>query len=117
MYALAGQTLPEGSEWLYEVKFDGYRCLAGRDKNGVTLWSRGGNLFTSQFSQIAHGCELLKPDTLLDGEIIADDDTGRVSFNLLQGAGGVWCRNSHPSLRSDRRTAGRNHFRREGAGL
>jgi ATP-dependent DNA ligase len=29
-------------EWLYEVKFDGYRCLAGRDSTGVTLWSRSG---------------------------------------------------------------------------
>ena len=44
MYALAVQKLPNGPEWLYEVKFDGYRCLAGRDKKGVTLWSRRGNL-------------------------------------------------------------------------
>jgi bifunctional non-homologous end joining protein LigD len=29
MYALAVQNIPEGKEWLYEVKFDGYRCLAG----------------------------------------------------------------------------------------
>ncbi len=48
MYALAVQSVPEGKEWLYEVKFDGYRCLAGRDKSGVTLWSRRGNLFTTQ---------------------------------------------------------------------
>jgi len=31
MYALAVQNLPAGNKWLYEVKFDGYRCLAGRD--------------------------------------------------------------------------------------
>ena len=31
MYARLGSELPEGNEWLYEVKFDGYRCLAGRD--------------------------------------------------------------------------------------
>ena len=36
MYALAVQKLPQGQEWLYEVKFDGYRCLAGRDSTGVT---------------------------------------------------------------------------------
>jgi len=53
MYALAVQNIPEGKEWLYEVKFDGYRCLAGRDKNGVILWSRRGNRFTSQFPHIA----------------------------------------------------------------
>ena len=37
MYALAVQTVPEGKEWLYEVKFDGYRCLAERDSSKVTL--------------------------------------------------------------------------------
>ena len=71
MYALVVQNIPEGKEWLYEVKFDGYRCLAGRDKNGVTLWSRRGNLFTSQFAHIAHACERLPGGTLLDGEMVA----------------------------------------------
>jgi DNA ligase D-like protein (predicted ligase) len=84
MYALAVQNIPEGKDWLYEVKFDGYRCLAGRDKNGVTLWSRRGNLFTSQFPHIARACERLPADTLLDGEIVAVDKSGRISFNLLQ---------------------------------
>jgi bifunctional non-homologous end joining protein LigD len=84
MYALAVKNLPEGEDWLYEVKFDGYRCLAGRRNDGVTLWSRRGNLFTAQFSRTAAACEQLPPDTLLDGEIVAVDETGRVSFNLLQ---------------------------------
>src|SRR5215831_1059383 len=73
MYALAVQNIPEGKEWLYEVKFDGYRCLAGRNKAGVTLWSRRGNLFTAQFPRIARACERLPVDTLLDGEIVAID--------------------------------------------
>jgi bifunctional non-homologous end joining protein LigD len=84
MYALAVQNIPEGKEWLYEVKFDGYRCLAGRDNTGVTLWSRRGNDFTSQFPHIARGCEQLPIDMLLDGEIVAIDKNGRISFNLLQ---------------------------------
>jgi bifunctional non-homologous end joining protein LigD len=84
MYALAVQSVPEGKEWLYEVKFDGYRCLAGRDKGGATLWSRRGNLFTSQFPHIARACERLPADTLLDGEIVAVDKSGRISFSLLQ---------------------------------
>src|SRR5688572_23547969 len=49
MYARAVQQLPDGKDWVYEVKFDGYRCLAGRDSTGVTLWSRRGNRFTDQF--------------------------------------------------------------------
>ena len=55
-----------------------------RDVNGVTLWSRRGNLFTAQFPQIARACERLPPNTLVDGEIVALDESGRVSFNLLQ---------------------------------
>jgi DNA ligase D-like protein (predicted ligase) len=84
MYALPVQTLPKGNEWLYEVKFDGYRCLAGRDSTRVTLWSRRENLFTNQFPDIARACEQLPPNTLVDGEIVALDESGRVSFNLLQ---------------------------------
>jgi len=84
MYAAAVQNIPEGKEWLYEVKFDGYRCLAGRDQKGVTLWSRRGNDFTSQFPRIARACEQLPADTLLDGEIVAIDKSGQISFNLLQ---------------------------------
>ena len=84
MYALAIKNLLEGKEWFYEVKFDGYRCLAGKRNDGVTLWSRRGNLFTAQFPHIARACERLPANTLLDGEIVAVDESGRVSFNLIQ---------------------------------
>jgi len=84
MYARLMQNLPEGKEWLYEVKFDGYRCLAGRYSSGVTLWSLRENLFTTQFPHIARACERLPSDTLIDGEIVALDTSGRISFNLLQ---------------------------------
>lgn len=84
MYAQLVQQLPDGADWLYEVKFDGYRCLASRDTSGITLWSRRGNDFTAQFGSIATACEQLPPRTLLDGEIVAIDENGRISFNLLQ---------------------------------
>lgn len=84
MYARLVQKLPGGNEWLYEVKFDGYRCLAGKDSTGVTLWSRRESLFTKQFPRIARACERLPPNTLLDGEIVALDESGKISFNLLQ---------------------------------
>src|SRR4029453_15846300 len=63
---------------------NGYRCLAGRDTSGVTLWSRRGNLFTKQFRHIAQACERLPANILVDGEIVALDQSGRISFNLLQ---------------------------------
>ena len=75
MYARLVQSLPQGQEWLYEVKFDGYRCLAGRDAKGVTLWSRRENLFTEQFPRIAQAFEELPPNTLVDGEIVALDES------------------------------------------
>jgi len=65
-------------------KFDGYRCLAGRDQSGVMLWSRRANLFTKQFPKITQACERLPIGTLLDGEVVAIDQNGRISFNLLQ---------------------------------
>src|SRR5262245_7734450 len=84
MYALAVQELLQGQEWLYEVKLDGCRCLVGTDSTGVTLWSRRENLLTKQFPHIARACEQLPPNTLIDGEIVALDENGRVSFDLLQ---------------------------------
>jgi DNA ligase D-like protein (predicted ligase) len=83
MYARTIQQLPEDDAWTYEVKFDGYRALAGRDSIGVTLWSRRGNIFTDQFPHVAKACEHFPPDTLLDGEIVAFKN-GRISFSLLQ---------------------------------
>jgi ATP-dependent DNA ligase len=53
----------------------------------VTLWSRRGNLFTSRFPEIARACEKLPPETLIDGEVVAIDESGRVSFNALQHSG------------------------------
>jgi bifunctional non-homologous end joining protein LigD len=85
MLARSVSELPtDNSEWLYEIKLDGYRCLIGKSSNKVTLWSRRGNTFTKQFPLIAQACNGLEPDTLIDGEIVAIDDYGRVSFNLLQ---------------------------------
>jgi DNA ligase D-like protein (predicted ligase) len=84
MYAQLVQHLPAGRKWRYEIKFDGYRCLSGKTQGGVSLWSRRKNLFTKQFPHIARACEQLRPATLIDGEIVALDETGRPSFNLLQ---------------------------------
>ena len=84
MYALGVRKLPEGPNWLYEIKLDGYRCLAGRDADGVKLWSRRGNPLTAQFPAIAKACELLPAGTLIAGEIVARDAEGQVSFNTLQ---------------------------------
>jgi bifunctional non-homologous end joining protein LigD len=85
MLAETALQLPKASdEWIYEIKLDGYRCLAGRDSRDARLWSRRGNLFTRDFPGIARACASLPDDTLIDGEIVAFDAQGQVSFNLLQ---------------------------------
>src|SRR5918999_1324239 len=75
--------LPQGREWTYEAKLDGYRCLAAQN-GGVTLWSRRGTLFTARFPEVARACEKLPTETVVDGEVVAIDENGRASFNLLQ---------------------------------
>ena len=54
-----------------------YRSLAGKDSTKITLWSRRGNLFTDQFPHIVRACEGFPSDTLVDGEIVALDESGR----------------------------------------
>jgi bifunctional non-homologous end joining protein LigD len=70
--------------WLYEVKVDGYRCLVGKNPSAVKLWSRRGNLFNEDFPGLVKACAALPEDTLMDGEVVALDQEGRMSFNLLQ---------------------------------
>jgi bifunctional non-homologous end joining protein LigD len=84
MYAQPVQHLPGGRKWRYEIKFDGYRCLSGKSQGSVSLWSRRKKLLTKQFPHIARACEQLRSGILIDGEIVALDENGRPSFNLLQ---------------------------------
>jgi bifunctional non-homologous end joining protein LigD len=77
--------LPQNpDEWSYEIKLDGYRCLIARNASSVHLWSRRENDITKEFAAIARACRHLDPNTLLDGEIVALDEAGRPSFNILQ---------------------------------
>src|ERR1051325_5346338 len=78
------RALPDGGNWIFEAKLDGYRCLAAHRSGGVILWSRRENGFTMRFPQIARACEKLPADTLLDGEVVVVDHDGRVKFNALQ---------------------------------
>ena len=88
MLASPAQTLPEGPNWSYEVKLDGFRCIAVKGADTARLYSRRGNQFTNRFPEIAKCLtEKLKPHTTLDGEIVALDKNGLPSFNLLQNGG------------------------------
>ena len=87
-------------EWLFEIKWDGYRAVAFVDHGKVRLVSRNQNDLTGQFPELQELPAFLKARTaILDGEIVALDEAGRSSFSLMQQRAGL--------RGSDRRTAAR----------
>jgi bifunctional non-homologous end joining protein LigD len=77
--------LPEGDDWLYEVKFDGYRALLLKDRARVQLRSRNDKDMTATYPSIATAGSRIKADrAVIDGEIVAVDASGRPSFQALQ---------------------------------
>jgi hypothetical protein len=86
MECLAISKLPDGSDWSYEIKLDGYRAEAVRSSNGVAFYSRNGKSLNKKFPYVVEALRDLPPDTVVDGELVALDDSGRPEFNLkLQG--------------------------------
>ncbi len=84
MLAKPVSELPEGANWRYEVKWDGYRALAINDGREPLLLSRRNNSLAGKFPSIAAALGTLETGSMLDGEIVALDAHGRPSFNLLQ---------------------------------
>ncbi len=84
MECLAVAKLPDGPEWVYEIKFDGYRALAINADGKLSLYSRRGKSFNRQYQHVFDALRELPANTVVDGEIVALDDSGRPNFNLLQ---------------------------------
>ncbi|HSP44453.1 MAG TPA: DNA polymerase ligase N-terminal domain-containing protein, partial [Chthoniobacterales bacterium] len=77
---------PTSGDWSYELKFDGIRACAIRDGDKVSLISRNGNELRARYPEAAEAVKNLAVDQcVIDGEVVALDEEGRSSFQLLQG--------------------------------
>lgn len=76
---------PDDGQWIYELKFDGYRALALKSGDELRLLSLNEKDFSERFSEIAEALFAIPADSaIVDGEIVALDEEGRSSFQLLQ---------------------------------
>ncbi len=77
---------PKHGDWLYELKFDGIRAMAIKNDRKVSLISRNGNKLDARFPEIVEAVKNLPVrEYVIDGEVVALDEDGRSSFQLLQG--------------------------------
>ncbi|MEN6488167.1 MAG: non-homologous end-joining DNA ligase, partial [Smithella sp.] len=79
-------TVPDGEDWLYELKYDGYRMMAFVENNSVRLITRNGNDYTRRFHDIATSLINLAAGRamVLDGEMAITDASGKTDFQALQ---------------------------------
>jgi len=75
----------DGNEWVYELKYDGFRAVVALSGGELAMWSRNEIDLAPRFPKVADALRKLKvPEVVLDGEIVALDEEGRSRFQLLQ---------------------------------
>ena len=75
----------DGPDWLFEIKWDGYRTVAFLEDGKVRLVSRNQNELTPRYPELKDLAKSVKAKTaILDGEVVALDEQGRPSFSLMQ---------------------------------
>jgi DNA ligase D-like protein (predicted ligase) len=87
MLLLKTEKLAEGDGWLRELKLDGYRAIAFKTSGKVHLRSRHDRDFARRYPDVVRALARLPDDTVIDGEVVALDEEGRPSFNILQNYG------------------------------
>jgi bifunctional non-homologous end joining protein LigD len=77
--------IPVGADWLFEMKFDGYRAQVAMSGADVVVYTRNGHDWTRQFKVILPPLQALtRGSALIDGEIVAIDSQGRTNFSMLK---------------------------------
>ena len=84
MLLLRTERLPEGPNWLYELKLDGYRAVAVKSAGMVQLRSRHDKDFNGRYPGLLQALGSMPDETVLDGEVVALDEEGRPCFSRLQ---------------------------------
>ncbi|MDQ3141336.1 MAG: DNA ligase D [Bacteroidota bacterium] len=74
----------DDKNWLFEIKYDGYRTVAVIDQGLANLFSRNQLSFNNKFKSIADALKKIKHAVVLDGEVVIEDNDGRSDFQLLQ---------------------------------
>ena len=87
MLCSSAEQLPESREWRYELKLDGFRAIGRKAGRTAQLWSRNQKNFARRFPTVVKALAGLPDDTVIDGEVVALDEQGKPSFDLLQGLG------------------------------
>lgn len=77
----------DDEDWIFEIKWDGYRAIADLSKKQPLFYSRNGISFLSKFQKVSKDFKNQKYKMILDGEIVAYDENGKPNFQLLQQIG------------------------------
>ena len=74
----------DDKDWLFEIKWDGYRAIAEKHGKDILLYSRNGLSFKNTYPVVVDQLKNIKQDAVLDGEIVVLNDEGKPDFQLLQ---------------------------------
>lgn len=90
MLAISVENPFDGDDWLFEIKWDGYRSVAFIDKGKMRLVSRNQNDMTALYPELSDMTGSVRAQSaVLDGEVVALDERGRPSFSLMQQRTGI----------------------------
>lgn len=87
MLARLSEEAFNNKDWIFEIKWDGYRAIADLRHESLLFYSRNGISFLSKFEKIAQDFTKQKHHMILDGEVVAYDEQGKPDFQLLQQIG------------------------------
>jgi len=74
----------DDDNWIFEIKWDGYRAIAEVKKTGTLLYSRNGLSFLALYPEIVESLKKIREEVILDGEVVVMDEKNRPSFQKLQ---------------------------------